>query len=112
MKITPWGYHKKLHFREKRIWVKQIFVKEGESTSLQSHEERDEQFFYVSGEGEIIIEDKKFDFNPFNKKQIICLRGEKHRIVGGKRGLTIIEVSEGNPKEKDIVRYEDKYGRK
>jgi mannose-6-phosphate isomerase-like protein (cupin superfamily) len=112
LKITPWGYHKKLYYKKNAIWVKEIFIKEGEATSLQSHKERDEIFFYVSGRGEVILGDEKFKMNPFNKDQLICFKGDKHRLIGGKGGLTIIEVSEGDPKENDIIRYEDNYGRK
>ena len=114
MKITPWGFHKKVYHKKNSknsMWVKEIFVKEGEATSLQSHKERDERFFYVSGKGEIIIGDERVEFTPFNREPVVCFRLDKHRIIGGVGGLTVIEIAEGNPKESDIIRYEDKYGR-
>jgi len=115
LKITPWGFYKKFYYQKNSknaIWIKEIFIKEGEATSLQLHKKRDEHFFYVSGKGEIIIGSERIQFNPFNKEPIVCFREDKHRIIGGAKGLTIIEVAEGNLKENDIIRYEDNYGRK
>ena len=91
----PWGYFKIL-YQKPNIWVKEIFVKPGKRTSIQSHQEREEHWFIVEGE---------------KMKKIIIKRNEKHRIEGGSKGLRLIEVAIGSPDENDIIRYSDDYGR-
>lgn len=78
----PWGKMWKL-VKTKRFWLKLIAV-EGR-TSLQSHAERTEWHIGIYKV-------------PAN---------EKHRMLKG----LYVEFAFGNPKEEDITRYEDDYGR-
>ena len=108
----PWGYE--------RIWAKTddyvgkiLFVKAGESLSLQFHKVKDEAWYVVSGRAEIelgapgekVLNSEivgggaAFHFPP----------GTVHR-VRAVEDTTIFEVS--TPQLDDIVRLEDSYGRK
>ena len=78
----PWGKMWKLIYF-KNFWLKLIWVKE--RTSLQSHAKRDEWHIGI------------------NKVPA----GQKHRLTKG----VFIELALGEPKEEDIIRYEDDYGR-
>lgn len=80
---TPWGRMWKI-IATPRFWVKLIWARG--RLSLQSHAFRTEYHF------------------GFYK----VLPHEKHRL---QRGL-FVEVATGNPREDDIIRYEDDYGRK
>ena len=79
----PWGFFHFL-FRGKGVWLKRIQVTGG-ATSLQRHQHRDELWvIYVPA-------------------------GVTHRIIG--RG-SLLELALGTPRESDIRRLEDLYGRR
>ncbi len=78
----PWGRTWKL-IKAKKFWLKLIFVKD--RTSLQSHAERTEWHIGIYK----------------------LPKNEKHRLSKG----FFIELAFGEPKEEDIIRYEDDYGR-
>ena len=107
----PWGYE--------LIWAhadeyvgKVLFVKAGESLSLQFHKEKDESWLVQSGraklelgsagdamlEQEVIGAGAAFRFRP----------GTVHRVTA-LEDTTILEVS--TPHLDDVVRLEDRYGR-
>ena len=107
----PWGYE--------LIWAvtdayagKLLFVKAGESLSLQFHREKDESWLVQSGRaklelgsaGDAILNEEvigpgaSFRFPP----------GTVHRL-SALEDTTIIEVS--TPQLDDVVRLEDRYGR-
>ena len=108
----PWGYE--------LIWSKTdsyagkiLFVKAGESLSLQFHKVKDEAWYVLSGRAElelggpgervlnteVISGGAAFHFPP----------GTVHRLTAVE-DTTIIEVS--TPELDDVVRLEDRYGRK
>jgi mannose-6-phosphate isomerase len=108
----PWGYE--------LIWSKTdsyagkiLFVKAGESLSLQFHKVKDEAWYVLSGRAElelggpgervlnteVIAGGAAFHFPP----------GTVHRLTAVE-DTTIIEVS--TPELDDVVRLEDRYGRK
>jgi mannose-6-phosphate isomerase-like protein (cupin superfamily) len=107
----PWGYE--------LIWAlaeayagKLLFVRKGESLSLQFHNEKDESWYVLDGRarlelgamGEGILEDgvittgAAFRYRP----------GTVHRVTA-LEDTTILEVS--TPHLDDVVRLEDRYGR-
>jgi mannose-6-phosphate isomerase-like protein (cupin superfamily) len=107
----PWGYE--------LIWAltpayagKLLFVKAGESLSLQFHREKDESWLVQSGRAklelgsagdailneEVISPGASFRFPP----------GTVHRVTA-LEDTTILEVS--TPQVDDVVRLEDRYGR-
>ena len=107
----PWGYE--LIWAATDIYVgKVLFVKAGESLSLQYHEHKDESWIIQSGLArielgavgderlaeEVVGPGAAFHYTP----------GTVHRITAVE-DTTILEVS--TPHLDDVVRLEDKYGR-
>jgi mannose-6-phosphate isomerase len=107
----PWGHE--------LIWAltddycgKLLFVKAGESLSLQFHREKDESWLVHSGrarldlakpgekvpESEVVGPGAAFHIRP----------GTVHRVTAVE-DTTIVEVS--TPQIEDVVRLEDRYGR-
>jgi mannose-6-phosphate isomerase len=107
----PWGYE--------LIWAvtdayvgKLLFVRAGESLSLQFHREKDESWLVQSGRAklelgsagaamlkeEVVAAGASFRFRP----------GTVHRVTA-LEDTTILEVS--TPQLDDVVRLEDRYGR-
>ena len=89
-------------------WLKKHLIKGGEELSLQSHQKRCEIWVVVRGKirarkGETTHVLRKGEFLKIDKN-------EKHRMYGI-TDATVLEVTLGEPREGDIVRYEDKYGR-
>ena len=95
-------------------WIskKLITVKPGEKLSLQMHHHRSEHWIIVSGTARVEV-DNKVDFLSENQSVYIPL-GSKHRLTNpGKIPLKLVEVQSGSyVGEDDIVRIQDKYGRK
>ena len=109
--FRPWGSYFSL--ANDKFWqVKLIVVKPGESLSLQKHKYRAEHWVVVKGVAKVLIEDKEIILQE-NQSTFIPL-GFKHQLSNpGKENLSIIEVQCGTYLgEDDIIRYEDRYGRK
>jgi mannose-6-phosphate isomerase len=107
----PWGWE--------LIWAvaddyvgKVLFVKEGESLSLQFHRQKDESWYIQSGRAQLELGDAG---QTLLNREIVgegaCFRyrpGTVHRITA-LEDTTILEVS--TPHLDDVVRLEDRYGR-
>jgi mannose-6-phosphate isomerase-like protein (cupin superfamily) len=107
----PWGYE--------LIWAltddycgKLLFVKAGESLSLQFHRKKDESWLIYSGKAQIEMGapgDKTPNSEVVGPGAAFRLRpGTVHR-VSALEDTMIIEAS--TPMLEDVVRLEDKYGR-
>lgn len=107
----PWGLYQILE-QGKNYLVKNILVKPGGKLSLQSHKYRSEHWIIVEGVATITI-NKKIK-NLKSNENIFIPKQEKHRLENNKKkNLIVVEVQYGNIlQEKDIIRYEDAYGRK
>lgn len=107
----PWG-HELIFAVTERYAGKVIFVKAGESLSLQFHKVKDEAWYVLEGRAELelgaagegtlasefIGPGASFRFSP----------GTVHRL-SALEDTTILEVS--TPELDDVVRLEDRYGR-
>ena len=109
-------------YREKRPWgefveftrntastVKVITVKSGEALSLQRHAKRDEFWHVLSGEGFVTIGKDRVAAHP--GAEYFAPHGTDHRIEGGTKPISVLEISFGEFEDGDIVRLEDRYGR-
>ncbi|HMJ01139.1 MAG TPA: cupin domain-containing protein [Gaiellaceae bacterium] len=107
----PWGHE--------LIWAltddycgKLLFVKAGESLSLQFHREKDESWLVHSGRAELELGEpgkKALSVEVVAPGAAFRIRpGTVHR-VRALEDTTIIEVS--TPQVEDVVRLEDRYGR-
>ena len=107
----PWGWE--LVWAQTDVYVgKILFVRAGESLSLQFHKEKDESWYVESGRAELELGDA--GHGVLNTEVIApgaCFRfrpGTVHRVTA-LEDITILEVS--TPQLDDIVRLEDRYGR-
>jgi mannose-1-phosphate guanylyltransferase/mannose-6-phosphate isomerase len=109
--FRPWGSYDSIDNGE-RYQVKRLTVKPGASMSLQLHHHRAEHWIVVSGTARITRGEELFLLEE-NQSTYIPI-GAKHRIENpGKIMLHMIEVQSGSYLgEDDIVRFEDRYGRK
>ena len=107
----PWGHYETIE-NDLNWKVKRIEVKPGNSLSLQLHNHRAEHWVVVSGKAEVEINDKKFLLHE-NQSTFVPI-GSKHRLSNpSKDKLVLIEVQSGSYLgEDDIIRFEDRYGRK
>jgi mannose-6-phosphate isomerase len=107
----PWGWE--------LIWAvadqyvgKVLFVKAGESLSLQFHNEKDESWYVQSGRAQLELGDA--GQGALNREVVgegACFRyrpGTVHRVTA-LEDTTILEVS--TPHLDDVVRLDDRYGR-
>ena len=107
----PWGWE--LIWAHADAYVgKVLFVRAGESLSLQFHREKDESWYVESGRAELELGAVG---EAVLKKEVIaagaCFRyrpGTVHRVTA-LEDTTILEVS--TPQLDDVVRLEDRYGR-
>ncbi|MCY1394931.1 Alginate biosynthesis protein AlgA [compost metagenome] len=107
----PWGTYTTLEEGD-RFKIKRIVVKPGASLSLQMHHHRSEHWTVVCGMAKVTNGEKSFLLNT-NESTFIPA-GHQHRLENpGVIGLVLIEVQSGEYLgEDDIVRFEDRYGRK
>lgn len=107
----PWGAYECID-SEERFQVKRITVNPGASLSLQKHMHRAEHWVVVRGTARITRGEKVVTLSE-NESTYIPL-GVRHRLENpGKIPLELIEVQSGTYLgEDDIVRFDDKYGRK
>lgn len=109
--FRPWGSYDSIENGE-RFQVKRLKVKPGATLSLQMHHHRAEHWIVVSGTARITRGEEVFLLEE-NQSTYIPI-GAKHRIENpGMIPLHIIEVQSGSYLgEDDIVRFDDRYGRK
>jgi mannose-1-phosphate guanylyltransferase len=109
--FRPWGAYDSID-SGKNFQVKRITVKPGERLSLQLHHKRSEHWVVVSGTAKVRIGD---DTKTLNENESIYIpMGTVHSLENpGELPLELIEVQTGSYLgEDDIVRLEDRYGRK
>lgn len=107
----PWGTYTVL-LDTTDCKVKTITIKPGESPSYQYHFKRSEHWIIIQGSGTLILNDTERIVNTGDC--IFIKKLDKHKIINsGQIDLKFIEVQTGEYfGEDDIVRLEDKYGRK
>ena len=122
--VTPWGKSEVIYkggTLGAMHKVKKLTVNPGQRMSLHSHNNRTEHFVVVAGCA--ILEAGNPQPNDEGYCQLVRMQvgngamiaaGQRHRIgCWGPTPLVIIETQLGRdmPREEDITRYEDDYGR-
>ena len=107
----PWGKYDSIDSGV-RYQVKRITVKPGAKLSVQMHHHRAEHWIVVSGTAKVTVGEKELMLSE-NQSTYIPV-GEIHALENpGKIPLELIEVQSGSYLgEDDIVRFEDRYGRR
>jgi mannose-6-phosphate isomerase-like protein (cupin superfamily) len=107
----PWG-HELIFAHTDRYAGKILFVKAGESLSLQFHNVKDESWYVLEGRAQLELGE------PGERMLVneVVGRGAAFRLQPGTvhrvlaiEDTTILEVS--TPELEDVVRLEDRYGR-
>jgi mannose-6-phosphate isomerase len=106
----PWGWE--LVWAETEHYVgKLLFVRAGESLSLQYHERKDESWLVREGRARLELGDVDGELEAFEIAPGDAFRyrpGTVHRVTAVEDTL-VLEVS--TPDLDDVVRVEDRYGR-
>jgi mannose-1-phosphate guanylyltransferase len=107
----PWGKYDSIDFGD-RYQVKRITVRPGAKLSVQMHHHRAEHWIVVSGTARVTNGEQTFLLSE-NESTYIPV-GVVHALENpGKVDLELIEVQTGSYLgEDDIVRFQDKYGRR
>ncbi len=107
----PWGQYISIS-EGLRHHTKHIFVNPDAKISLQKHQHRSEHWIVVKGTAKVIKGDKTFTLTE--NESIYLPIGVVHSLENlGNTILEIIEVQTGDYiSEDDIIRLEDRYGRK
>ena len=93
------------------VCVKKLIIKPLARVSYQSHKQRNEHWFFVQGQGTVILNDKEI---PVKVGSFVDIKiGNKHRVINTSKdqNLIFIESQTGHYDEEDIERFEDDYGR-
>lgn len=107
--IKPWGEYQTIRQTD-NTWIKVLVVNPGQSTSLQTHQKREECWVVVEGMARVTREDHTISMRPTDYLHVNY--GCVHRIANKTdRPLVMVEVAFGSPSEEDIFRIEDQYGR-
>jgi mannose-6-phosphate isomerase-like protein (cupin superfamily) len=108
--VRPWGKFRSYPYHQAR-GIKIITVNPGESLSLQYHNNRSE-FWVALDEGlEITVGEKIWILKIH--EEVTIPKKTPHRLhCFGKKPARVMEIWIGDSDESDIIRIEDKYGRK
>lgn len=106
----PWGKFRTFPYEQVRS-IKIITIYPGEAFSLQYHMKRHE-FWVILDDGLEVISGSR-TWLPVKNEEIFIPSRTPHRVrCLGREPARIMEVWIGESEEEDIVRVEDKYGRK
>jgi mannose-6-phosphate isomerase-like protein (cupin superfamily) len=103
----PWGSYVILQ-KTQFYWVKKLYIHNKARLSFQSHQKRNEVWFVLQG---VICADIDGKQRTAKSGDVLFVPKEvKHRIMGIEDAC-VLEVAFGKVLERDIIRYEDDYGR-
>ncbi|MBI2666047.1 phosphomannose isomerase type II C-terminal cupin domain [Candidatus Woesearchaeota archaeon] len=115
----PWGTFEQFTHNELST-VKIIEIEAGKRLSLQSHQHREE--WWIALDDGIVIEIDGVQKILKKGEHAFVQKGSKHRLsyaidstvksTSEKKNVRVLEIAFGDFDEKDIVRYEDDWGRK
>jgi len=97
-----------VHIARPSFWIKTLSLRSGGKTSVQLHHGRGELWVCIRGEVIGWAGEKQVTMRPFQ-----TLHVPRHMIhrLGSKTGGSVLEFAYGEPREDDIVRLADDYGR-
>lgn len=106
----PWGGYRVLG-SDPSFKVKKIWIDPHKRLSYQKHRYRDEHWFMIEGEGNVLLNGEERWLLPGDSIDIP--KGSLHRIGNpGDTPLSFIEIQRGiDLSEEDVIRLEDDFGR-
>src|SRR3990167_8164257 len=106
--IKPWGYEYVFYENEfVAVWC--LHINKGEATSLHCHPNKKTGLILLSGEAELSFLNDTVPMKPLSRH--ILRPGLFHSTKAISDGVILLEI-ETPPNKEDIVRFDDKYGRK
>ena len=105
LKEKPWGYERPLAAFQ-GLFLKELFLRKGKSSSRHYHEEKDEFFYIVKGQVRVLLADKELLLAAGDTLHIPP--GQEHRIEPIQDTL-ILEL--GTRMFGDVIRLADDYDR-
>ncbi|HVW71578.1 MAG TPA: phosphomannose isomerase type II C-terminal cupin domain [Candidatus Paceibacterota bacterium] len=104
----PWGSFDRFTLNEQST-VKIVRVDAGMRLSLQKHKHRSEFWRVIEGMGTAIVDQQERVIVPGD--EVVIPVGATHRLIGGPKGVTVLEIAFGEFDENDIERIEDDFDR-
>ena len=104
----PWGYEY-LFYENKYVAIWCLHIMEGQATSLHCHPNKKTGLIMLAGEATLSFLNDTVEMKPLSRH--ILRKGLFHSTEATKGEVIMLEI-ETPPKKEDIVRFEDKYGRK
>ena len=105
--FRPWGGYEIIEKKD-TYWIKKLYITPGEQTSLQSHNNRSEVWVVLRG---VVRAYKNGVPSVLRVGDVLILKErEKHRLQGVEDAI-VLEAALGRPRERDIIRHQDDYGR-
>jgi mannose-6-phosphate isomerase-like protein (cupin superfamily) len=108
----PWGYEYVIYNNKRKLAVTFLKINHGHKTSLHCHPQKKTGFIILSGKAQVQIGIYKKNKKNFSSLSRLVFRaGLFHSLKAvSKRGLYALEF-ETPYNKKDLVRFEDSYGR-
>lgn len=105
----PWGDFRQFT-RNETSTVKVITIEPYQRLSLQTHRNRDEEWYVLDGSVTVTLEGRTF---TMEKHEELYIYAEQQHRVGNPNGfpVRILEIAYGDFNENDIERFEDDYER-
>lgn len=109
----PWGYEYVIYNSSNKLAITYVHIKKKESTSLHCHPQKKTGFIILKGTAQVQIGIYKKNKKKFNSLSRLVFRpGLFHSLKAiSKHGVSALEF-EVPYKKNDLLRFEDKYGRK
>jgi len=105
----PWGSFDLLT-EDELTTVKFLNVLPLMRLSDQRHAKRSEYWIVLEGAGSVILNGEEKPVSQGDEVEVPV--GMWHRLVGGEKGMRVLEISFGTFEEDDIERRDDDFGRK
>jgi mannose-6-phosphate isomerase-like protein (cupin superfamily) len=106
----PWGYERHLEINENYV-VKELFMKEGNSCSLQYHEKKHETFYLLKGKLKFYVGDNKDNLSVLYLEEGNHYTIEPFVIHRMEAVVDSLYLEASTNFLDDVIRLEDKYGR-
>ncbi|MBS3116797.1 phosphomannose isomerase type II C-terminal cupin domain [Candidatus Woesearchaeota archaeon] len=106
--IRPWGKFEQFTHNEVST-VKILHVENGKRLSLQSHQNREE--LWIALDDGVMTEINGVSKVLKKGEKVFIAKKARHRLSSSENSVRVLEIAWGYFDEKDIIRYEDDFGR-
>ena len=104
----PWGKFEQFTHNEIST-IKILYVERGKRLSLQSHQNREE--LWIALDDGVMTEINGVSKVLKKGEKVFIAKKARHRLSSSENSVRVLEIAWGYFDEKDIIRYEDDFGR-